>query len=46
MPYFRPITDNKQMRNIDKMALFGKPSGSGVAVSLNNIEYSGTGEKR
>ena len=27
------------------MALYGKPSGSGVAVSLNNTEYEGTGEK-
>ena len=28
------------------MSLFGKPSGSGVGVSLNNTEYEGTGEKR
>lgn len=28
------------------MALFGKPSGSGVGVSLNNTEYDGTGEKK
>ena len=28
------------------MALYGKPSGSGVAVSLNNTDYDGTGEKR
>ena len=27
------------------MALFGKPSGSGVAVSLNNTDYEGTGER-
>jgi hypothetical protein len=27
------------------MALFGKPSGSGVGVSLNNTEYDGTGDK-
>jgi len=27
------------------MALYGKPSGSGVGVSLNNTEYEGTGEK-
>lgn len=27
------------------MALFGKPSGSGVAVSLNNTDYEGTGVK-
>ena len=28
------------------MALFGKPAGSGVAVSLNNTEYEGTGDRR
>ena len=28
------------------MALYGKPSGSGVGVSLNNTEYEGTGEKK
>ena len=27
------------------MALFGKPAGSGVAVSLNNTDYEGTGVK-
>ena len=26
--------------------MFGKPSGSGVGVSLNNTEYDGTGEKK
>lgn len=46
LPFYRPITEYKSWRNIGSMALFGKPSGSGVAVSLNNTEYEGTGEKR
>ena len=46
LPFFRPLTEYKAWRNISTVALFGKPSGSGVAVSLNNIEYEGTGEKR
>lgn len=45
LPYFRPQTDHKDWRNIHKMALFGKESGSGVAVSLNNTEFPGTGTK-
>lgn len=45
IPYFRPQTDHKEWRNIHKMALFGKESGSGVAVSLNNTEFPGTGNK-
>ena len=45
LPYFRPLTDNKSWRTISKMALFGKESGSGVAVSLNNTEFPGTGDK-
>ena len=45
LPYFRPITDHKEYRNIAKIALFGKESGSGVAVSLNNSEFPGTGVK-
>ena len=27
------------------MALYGKPAGSGVQVSLNNTDYPGTGTK-
>mmetsp|Transcript_9422 Transcript_9422/g.8927 ORF Transcript_9422/g.8927 Transcript_9422/m.8927 type:complete len:128 (-) Transcript_9422:1581-1964(-) len=46
LPFYRPITEYKSWRNIGEMALFGKPAGSGVAVSLNNTEYDGTGEKR
>jgi len=45
VPFFRPITEYKSWRNISTLALFGKPAGSGVAVSLNNTEYEGTGEK-
>lgn len=45
LPYFRPQTDHKEWRNISKMAIFGKESGSGVAVSLNNTEFPGTGDK-
>jgi hypothetical protein len=45
LPNFRPITEYKAWRDIEQMALFGKPSGSGVAVSLNNTEYDGTGQK-
>jgi hypothetical protein len=43
LPYFKPITEYKAWRNITKVALYGKPSGSGVAVSLNNTDYDGTG---
>jgi len=46
LPFYRPVTEYKSWRNIGQMALFGKPSGSGVGVSLNNTEYDGTGEKR
>jgi hypothetical protein len=45
LPYFRPLTDHKEWRNITKMAIFGKESGSGVAVSLNNTEFPGTGDR-
>lgn len=45
LPYFRPQTDHKEWRNITKMAIFGKESGSGVAVSLNNTEFPGTGDR-
>ena len=45
LPFFKPITEYKAWRNIDKAALYGKPAGSGVAVSLNNTDYPGTGEK-
>jgi hypothetical protein len=43
LPFFKPITEYKAWRNIETMALFGKPSGSGTAVSLNNNDYPGTG---
>lgn len=46
LPFLRPVTENKSLMNINSMAIFGKPSGSGVAVSLNNIEYEGTGVKK
>lgn len=46
LPFYKPITEYKSWRNIASMALYGKPSGSGVGVSLNNTEYDGTGEKR
>lgn len=46
LPFYRPITEYKSWRNIGSMAMFGKPSGSGVAVSLNNTEYDGTGDKK
>jgi hypothetical protein len=46
LPFYRPVTEYKSWKNISEMALFGKPSGSGVAVSLNNTEYDGTGEKK
>ena len=39
IPYFRPQTDHKEWRNIHKIVLFGKESGSGVAVSLKNTEF-------
>ena len=46
LPFFKPLTEYKAWRNISEVALYGKPSGSGVAVSLNNTDYEGTGEKR
>lgn len=46
LPFYKPVTEYKSWRNIADMALYGKPSGSGVGVSLNNTEYDGTGEKR
>lgn len=45
LPFYKPITEYKSWRNIDSAALYGKPSGSGVAVSLNNTDYEGTGAK-
>jgi hypothetical protein len=46
LPFFKPLTEYKAWRNISEVALYGKPSGSGVAVSLNNTDYPGTGEKK
>lgn len=46
LPFFKPITEYKAWRNISNVALYGKPSGSGVAVSLNNTDYAGLGEKK
>ena len=45
LPFFKPITEYKAWRQIGTTALYGKPSGSGVAVSLNNTDYEGTGKK-
>ena len=45
LPFYKPITEYRSWRQIDKMSLFGKPAGSGVAVSLNNTDYEGTGVK-
>ena len=46
LPFYKPITEYKAWRKIASTALYGKPSGSGVAVSLNNVDYEGTGEKK
>jgi hypothetical protein len=43
LPFFKPLTEYKAWRDISAVALYGKPSGSGVAVSLNNTDYEGTG---
>lgn len=45
LPFYKPITEYKAWRNIQSVALYGKPSGSGVNVSLNNTDYAGTGVK-
>lgn len=45
LPFYKPITEYKAWRNIETISLYGKPSGSGVAVSLNNTDYAGTGIK-
>lgn len=41
----RPFTPLKGPR-IARYAMYGKPAGAGVDVSLNNVELEGTGEKR
>lgn len=46
LPFFKPITEYKNWRNITDVAVFGKLSGSGVNVSLNNTDYEGTGVKQ
>ena len=46
LPFFKPITEYKNWRNITEVAVFGKLSGSGVNVSLNNTDYEGTGVKQ
>jgi hypothetical protein len=46
LPFFKPITEYKNFRNISEIALYGKPAGSGVSVSLNNTDYPGTGTKK
>lgn len=46
LPFYKPITEYKAWRKISTTALYGKPSGSGVAVSLNNTDYEGTGFKK
>lgn len=46
LPFFKPLTEYKAWKNISDVSLFGKPSGSGVAVSLNNKDYDGTGDKK
>lgn len=46
LPFYKPLTEYKAWRNISDVALYGKPSGSGVAVSLNNTDYEGTGLKK
>jgi len=46
LPFYKPITEYKGWRNISEVAIYGKPSGSGVAVSLNNTDYDGTGVKK
>lgn len=46
LPFYKPLTEYKAWRNIEDVAIYGKPSGSGVAVSLNNTDYEGTGVKK
>ena len=45
MPFYKPITEYKNWRNIAKVAVYGKLQASGVNVSLNNFDYEGTGLK-
>ena len=42
LPFYHP---ENEKTNIETLALFGKPKGSGVAVSLNNTELKGTNVK-
>jgi hypothetical protein len=48
LPFFKPRPHTLQNLpiQINQVALFGKPSGSGISVSLNNIQYHGTGVPR
>lgn len=43
LPFFKPKTEFRNWKEVATMALFGKPAGAGVAVSLNNTEYEGLG---
>lgn len=43
LPFYKPITEYKNWRNITKVAVYGKLQASGVNVSLNNTDYDGTG---
>jgi hypothetical protein len=45
LPFYKPITEYKNWRNITKVAVYGKLQASGVNVSLNNTDYEGTGSK-
>lgn len=45
LPFYKPITEYRSWWEIETIALYGKPAGSGVAVSLNNTDYEGTGQK-
>jgi len=45
LPFYKPITEYRAWREIETISLYGKPAGSGVAVSLNNTDYEGTGQK-
>lgn len=45
LPFYKPITEYKQWRNITHVAVYGKLQASGVNVSLNNTDYDGTGVK-
>ena len=39
------LRKKKTINRVNNIKIFGKPKGAGTAVSLNNIEYGGLGDR-